>query len=150
MKAAQVLGGSGQILGSPVEAFTRNVFTRVVTALARTMRDEELTVAQIAVLHLLDQGGGARLSALAEALSFSASATSRLVADLVRRGLLTRREEAQDRRAKVVDLSARGRRLVDRISEDRVRVMLSDTLPPLLQKAVLEAARQIREQASGR
>ena len=65
MKRADLLSGHPRILNSPIERLTRRVFTRVVTALARTMRDQELTVAQIAVLHLLDQDGEARISSLA-------------------------------------------------------------------------------------
>jgi MarR family transcriptional regulator for hemolysin len=143
MKRADLLAGHRRILGSPIERLTRRVFTRVITGLARTMRDQELTVAQIAVLHQLDQQAEARVSALAEALELSNSATSRLVAELVRRGLVTSRQDTGDRRARNVALSASGRRLVDRISTDRVQVMLSSSLPPHLTALIGAAVKHL-------
>jgi DNA-binding MarR family transcriptional regulator len=106
-----------------MERFTRMMFTRIITGLARTLRDEEFTVAQIAALHLVDQEGTLRVSALAEALGLSASAGSRLVDGLVQRGLLTRAEDPQDRRARVISLSDDGRRFIERASIERVAVV---------------------------
>ena len=144
MKRTDLQAGHTRILNSPIERLTRRVFTRVVTALARTMRDQELTVAQIAVLHLLDQDGEARISSLARSLTLSTSATSRLVAELVRRALVTSREDASDRRARNVALSRQGRRLVDRIGTDRVQIMLADTLPPDLAEVMALVLQHLR------
>ena len=117
--------------GSPLETFTRAMFTKIITALARTLRDEALSIAQVAALHILDQQGTSRVSDLAEQLGMSASAASRLTDVLVQRGLLARAEDPDDRRAKALTVTADGRAFVARIGEDRVQVVLAtlETLP---------------------
>lgn len=118
-------------VGTPLETFTRAMFTRIITALARTLRDEALSIAQVAALHILDQQGTSRVSDLAEQLGMSASATSRLTDALVQRDLLARAEDPDDRRAKALTVTAAGRAFVARIGEDRVQVVLAqlETLP---------------------
>lgn len=110
------------------------MFTRVITALSRTLRDEELSVAQVAALHLLDQEKTSSVTALGAELALSPSAVSRLVEGLVQRDLVARAEDPEDRRKKTLMLTAKGRRFVDAVSEDRVRVMLaaSEALPARL------------------
>jgi len=127
--------------GSPVERFTRLMFTRIIAGLAATLQEEELSVAQVAALHLLDQDGPARVGDLAATLQRSTSAASRLADSLVQRGLVERQEDPEDRRAKRLTLSQAGRRLVDRASEERVKVILatSKALPSAIQKAVMAA-----------
>lgn len=117
--------------GSPLETFTRAMFTRIITALARMLRDEALSIAQVAALHILDQQGTSRVSDLAEQLGMSPSATSRLTDGLVQRGLLARTEDPDDRRAKALSVTADGRAFVTRIGEDRVQTILAftETLP---------------------
>src|SRR5262245_17827807 len=114
MSCADSFEPKGCILGSSVEQFTRKVFIRVVTSLVRTLRDEDLTVVQIVVIQLLDTDGAARITALVKTLDVSVSATSRLIDELVRRGMVSRVEDSTDRRAKTLELTARGRQVVDR------------------------------------
>lgn len=132
--------------GSPIEQFTRMMFTRIITALARSLREEDFSLAQIAALHLLDQQGSLRVTALADALALSPSAGSRLADGLVQRGLVARTEDPGDRRAKTLVLTAQGHDFVDRASEDRVRVVLqtAEGLPAQISDAVLSAVNQFR------
>jgi len=53
MKSATVLETRVRenVLGTPVEQFTRAMFTRLITAIARTPRERDLTVGQVAILH---------------------------------------------------------------------------------------------------
>lgn len=131
-------------VGGPLETFTRMMFTRIVTSLARTLRDEALSVGQIAALHLIDQRGTLRVTDLAEELGLSASATSRLVDALVKQGLVGRAEDADDRRVRTLTLTAEGRAFVGRIGEDRVRVILetAETLPKQLVEAVMSGVQR--------
>ncbi|MEZ4451922.1 MAG: MarR family transcriptional regulator [Nannocystaceae bacterium] len=131
--------------GGPVERFTRMMFTRIIAALARTLRDESLSVAQVAALHLIDQAGALRVSALAEELTLSASATSRLAEGLVQRDLVARDEDPDDRRAKVLTLTAAGRRFIATISEGRLATIAgaAEALPKELVARVLAAMRSL-------
>ena len=83
-----------------IERATRFMFTRIMSELTRTMRDEELTVAQIAALYTIDERGPMRINALAEWLGLSASTASRMCDVLTVRGLLSRIEDPDDRRAR--------------------------------------------------
>ncbi|MGK2852532.1 MAG: MarR family winged helix-turn-helix transcriptional regulator [Microbacteriaceae bacterium] len=56
--------------------------------------------------------GGIRLTELAERAQLSLAATSELVNDLVELGYLERRPDPLDGRAKLIDLTARGRELM--------------------------------------
>jgi DNA-binding MarR family transcriptional regulator len=133
-------------LGSPIEQFTRMMFTRIITALSRSLREEDFSLAQIAALHVLDQQGAMRVTALADTLALSPSAGSRLVDGLVQRGLVGRAEDPQDRRAKTLVLTAEGRAFVDRASEDRVQVILqtAESLPSKSSAAMLAAVNEFR------
>ena len=58
------------------------------------------------------RAGGVRLTELATRASLSLAATSELVNDLVGLGYLERRPDPTDGRAKLIDLTARGRELM--------------------------------------
>jgi MarR family transcriptional regulator for hemolysin len=107
-------------LRGQVERATRFMFTRIIRSLARTLHGEELSVAQLASLHLIDADGDLRQAQLGEDLLMTASSTSRMIDGLVDRGLVERRESAHDRRARTLHLTERGRALLGEIGEARV------------------------------
>jgi DNA-binding MarR family transcriptional regulator len=86
--------------------------------------ETDLTLMQLAALTLLRDEPGLPLSELAQLLERSVSATSRLIDQLVRRRLLTRREDRADRRARRIALAAAGERLLDRLIERRAEAQL--------------------------
>lgn len=118
-----------------IERLTRRMFTRIILSLSRTLEEEELSVAQVATLHLVDERGEMRIGDVGEALGRAAPATSRLVDDLVAGGLIERREDPSDRRARVISLTAKGAKFIARAGEARV-------------KTILDAARDLPEAAS--
>jgi DNA-binding MarR family transcriptional regulator len=74
-----------------------------------------LTFTQVKCLHILgDAEGALPLNALSETLGLSGPAISRAVDGLVQRGEVKRAEDARDRRSKLLTVSARGRRTIDR------------------------------------
>ena len=100
------------------------MFTRIITALARTLKSEDLDVVQVAALYLVDDQGAMRIGDVAAAVDRTLTAVSRPIDDLVQRGLLLRAEDPHDRRARVLTLSAKGRKFLARAGTDRVRTML--------------------------
>jgi DNA-binding MarR family transcriptional regulator len=132
-------------LGSPVERATRLFFTRMMTAVARTQQDEALSIAQIATAFLVDEAGSLRVSELSDKLGLSLSATSRMVDGLVERGLLRREEDPEDRRARVLTLTAKGQAFVDRLSEERMAVIrdVAQSLPESLAGGVIAGVSRI-------
>ena len=75
-----------------------------------------LTFTQVKCLHLLGDAEEPRpLNALSETLGLSGPAISRAVDGLVQRGEVKRTEDPRDRRSKLLTVSARGRRSLDRL-----------------------------------
>jgi DNA-binding MarR family transcriptional regulator len=74
-----------------------------------------LTFTQVKCLHRLgDSEDPLPLNALSETLGLSGPAISRAIDGLVQRGEVKRTEDPRDRRSKLLTLSARGRRTIDR------------------------------------
>lgn len=88
---------------------------------ARSLAEVEdtVTVTQFRVLVVLRGHGETRLNLLAERLGVGPSTALRTVDRLITADLATRRENARDRREVVIELTARGRRVVDRVTERR-------------------------------
>jgi DNA-binding MarR family transcriptional regulator len=80
-----------------------------------------LTMAQLVALHFLQHQGARSVSAIAAALRLSPAATSHLVERLVQAGLVERREDPVDRRAKRVAVTAAGITLTARVQTERTR-----------------------------
>jgi DNA-binding MarR family transcriptional regulator len=127
----------------------------------RAMDDHDLSVAQMATLMLLDAEGSCTVSDLASDLGRSLSATSRLLDQLVRRGLVTRAEDPHDRRVKRVALAERGRALIGRVQRRRAEAQLSvmaalsdaeraDVMRALAPLAAAAARRRAAEPSAGR
>ena len=139
--------------------------TRMATARefligAITSLDEaELTLLQLGVLLLLDDGVPRTLKELAEIVGRSPSATSRLVDQLVRRKLLSREEDPEDRRARRITRSTRGARIVAELLDHRtdaqigLMAALSDEERVLVMRAFAvmgEAARRMTNKEARR
>jgi DNA-binding MarR family transcriptional regulator len=87
------------------------------TALA-AIHETGLTLPQTVVLHILRRGPS-RISALADHLQMSMSATSTLVQRLFEDQLISRDEDPDDRRQKRVELTRKGINVIDRIDRER-------------------------------
>src|SRR5579883_2295337 len=111
------------------------MLTRIITSLSRTLQEEELSVAQVATLYLLDEQGTMRVGDVGAALDRAAPATSRMIDDLVANGLVERKEDPSDRRARVLSLTPRGAKFIARAGEARV-------------KTILETVRELPDQAT--
>ena len=81
----------------------------------------DLSISQIRILHLLTREvENASLKTLADAIGLSLPAVSRSIDGLVHRGLVTREENADDRRLKSVRATGEAHDLVDRLMELRL------------------------------
>jgi DNA-binding MarR family transcriptional regulator len=112
--------------------------------LARTIRrhgDPGLTATQISALATVEEFGPMRISALAAYESMGAPAATRVVASLEELRLFERRDDPQDGRASVVDLSDVGRATLANLWNERT-IGLSSRLDRLSAKerATIDAA----------
>ena len=110
-------------------AFGKALWRELVIGFAAQLGELRLGFTQLAALYALADGGTTTIVDLADALNRSPSATSRLVDGLVRRRLLERREEPDDRRMKSVWLTERGRALVAVIDRSRANQFLAVVRP---------------------
>ncbi|MFP5459741.1 MAG: MarR family transcriptional regulator [Bacteriovoracia bacterium] len=114
---------SKNLLNSPLERFTRMMFSRVIERLAVIMAEQELSFSQVAALHIVDQADHISIQDLALRLNLSLSATSRLVDDLVQRKQLDRIEDQDNRRTKLLSLTTDGREFLNQLSLERVKII---------------------------
>jgi DNA-binding MarR family transcriptional regulator len=103
-------------------AMGRALWRELVVGFASQLSELRLGFTQLAALYVLAEGSTTTIGELAEALGRSPSATSRLVDGLVKRRLVERREEPEDRRQRSIALTQRGKailRVVDRARADQ-------------------------------
>ena len=81
--------------------------------------EDTVTLTQFRTLVVLRAHGASRLNRLAEALEVNSSTALRTVDRLVESGLLTREENPADRREVMIELTRRGRRIVDDVTGQR-------------------------------
>lgn len=103
-------------------AMGRALWRELVVGFASQLGELRLGFTQLAALYVLAEGRTTTVSDLADVIGRSPSATSRLVDGLVRRRLVERRSEREDRRQRTLWLTRRGRavlRVVDRARADQ-------------------------------
>jgi DNA-binding MarR family transcriptional regulator len=106
----------------------------------REVGELDLSLSQIRILHLLTGPlDHASLGTLADEIGLSLPATSRSVDALVQRGLVTRTEDAADRRLKAVRATEEAQSLVGRLIELRV-AGIADFVGTLSEKERAELA----------
>jgi DNA-binding MarR family transcriptional regulator len=106
--------------------FRRAILREFVFNILRTFGDFDFSLPQLATLLLLDEESGEpTIKQIAELLGRSLSTTSRLLDQLVERGLVNRREDERDRRAKRLTITQRGRTLIASLERQRAEAQLA-------------------------
>ena len=119
-------------------AFGKALWRELVVGFAAQLGELRLGFTQLAALYAVADGGTTTIADLADALNRSPSATSRLVDGLVKRRLMERREEADDRRMRSVWLTERGRALVAVVDRSRANQFLAVVRPlPSPERAIV-------------
>ena len=112
----------------------------------------DISVTQCYALETLVEHAPMRLSALAERLFLDKSTTSRVVGTLVKKGYVEQRADEADGRATALHVTASGRRLYKRITEDLVaqQKQLLQDLDPEVREAVVKVIRGLARAADSR
>ncbi|MDY6999092.1 MAG: MarR family transcriptional regulator [Actinomycetota bacterium] len=108
-----------------IETFMRAMFTSLIVGLSRSLKDLQLSIAELAALHLIDKHGTLRVGDIAKLLDIGLVAASRAVSTLVDQGLVARTEDPEDRRSRTLTLSEAGRDLIDETSAQRVDMAIA-------------------------
>lgn len=132
--SAPVLAAGGRVSNprqiSERIAMGRALWRELVIGFATQLGELRLGFTQLAALYVLAEGRTTTMSDLADAIGRSPSATSRLVDGLVRRRLVERRPELEDRRQRTIWLTPRGRAVLRVVDRGRAQQFL-DAVRPL-------------------
>jgi DNA-binding MarR family transcriptional regulator len=104
------------------------------------MYESGLTFPQIIVMYALTWLGPLPMSTLAQKLRLSAAATSQLVDRLVEGAFVSREEDPEDRRVRLVRMRPHGKQFMQKLNEIRRRELSEafDRLPPKVRKRLTE------------
>ena len=139
-------------LGGYLWAFRRGIIREGLLSAVRSLGEADFSLTQVAALMLLEDGHERTIKQIGDALGRSLSATSRVVDQLVRKGLARRREDEQDRRARRAAITPEGRAFVGGIERRRAEAQLAVMayLTPEEQIAVMRAMRLLADAARRR
>ena len=114
-----------ELLARSISQFRRTIIRDFIFVVVHTFEDFDYSLPQMATLLLLDEEGELTIKQVAELLGRSVSATSRLLDQLVVRGMITRREDERDRRAKRVAITEHGRALIATLEQRRADAQIA-------------------------
>jgi DNA-binding MarR family transcriptional regulator len=112
----------------------------------------DISVTQCYALEMLVEHGPMRLSGLVERLFLDKSTTSRVVSSLVKKGYVDQRADTHDGRATALHVTASGKRLYHRITDDLVeqQKQLLQDLDPEVREGVVRVIRGLARAADSR
>jgi DNA-binding MarR family transcriptional regulator len=108
-----------------ISQFRRAMVREFVFNILHAFGDFDFSLPQLGTLLLLDEAGELTIKQVTEILGRSVSATSRLLDQLVERGLVSRREDERDRRAKRVAITQSGRALITTLERQRADAQIA-------------------------
>lgn len=114
---------SGNRLNTPIELFTRILFSKVIERLAVIVSEEQLSFSQMAALHIVDRENSVNINDISQRLNLSVSATSRMIDELVKKEFIERKEDQQNRRSKTLTLTTSGRKFMNKLSIERIKII---------------------------
>lgn len=134
-------------LASALKTWTETVMQQSMHGVAAFAHEEGLSMSQIGALFFIRQHDASGMSTVAGRLGVSNAAASQLLDRLVRRGLVRRAEDPDDRRFKRLELTEDGERLASRIMEVRQKwfARLAEVLPPQDQDRAAEVLTLLTE-----
>jgi len=119
-------------------AVGRALWRELVIGFAHQLGSLDIGFTQLAALYSVAGPVTLTVGDLAEQLDRSPSATSRLVSELVSRGLLERSEEVADRRQRVLSLTSAGQSVLSSVDHDRADQFLAVVRPmPMAERALV-------------
>lgn len=127
----------------------RSMQSDLVPSLVRVLERDDLQLLHAGILQALDRGGEPTVKELAGLIGRSVSRTSRLLEQLVARGLVERDADRGDRRIKRVRISAEGQSTLREVQRVRVEAQLElwEHLTESERTTVLDAMELLAEAA---
>lgn len=124
MDMQRITNEEREMLARSMSLFRRSIIRDFVAGIVRAFGNFDFSLPQMATLLLLDEEGEMAIKQVAEYLGRSVSATSRLLDQLVERGMISRREDERDRRVKRVAITEHGRVLITTLERERAEAQI--------------------------
>lgn len=105
--------------------FRRAIVREFVFNILHTFIEFDYSLPQLATLLLLEEEGDLSIKQVTEILGRSVSATSRLLDQLVERGMVSRREDEHDRRSKRIAITEKGKMLIATLEQRRADAQIA-------------------------
>ena len=114
-----------EMLARSIGQFRRAIVREFVFNILHTFIEFDYSLPQLATLLLLDEEGELTIKQVTEILGRSVSATSRLLDQLVERGMVSRREDEHDRRSKRIAITDKGKMLIATLEQRRADAQIA-------------------------
>lgn len=101
--------------------WTEAFMKRSMSGFLQFAKEQGLSMSQIGALFHISHKGTSGVSDIGDDLGVTSAAASQLLERLVQGGLIVRREDPCDRRAKQIELTERGNRIIRESMEARLR-----------------------------
>lgn len=114
-----------QVLLDRLATLRQAIVPGVLLGAVHLINDLDLSLTHLATLYVLQQHQALTVNRVAETVGISVSQASRVIDHLVGHGLVSRTEDARDRRAKRVAISPTGRELLRTFEHDVTQAQFS-------------------------
>ena len=121
----QITTDDHEMLARSISQFRRMMVREFIFSIISTFGDFDFSLPQMVTLLLLDEEGELTIKQVAELVGRSVSATSRLLDQLVERGMVSRREDERDRRVKRVAITGSGQALIATLEQRRAEAQIA-------------------------
>jgi DNA-binding MarR family transcriptional regulator len=105
----------GKTLVKQILKLSEDIFQAIKLGIPAEWLVSDMTVAQLRVLLLLHTGGQSRMSSIAANLDIAVSTATGIIDNLVKKELVTRGDDIEDRRVVICALSPKGQEIINRI-----------------------------------
>ncbi|NQT06944.1 MAG: MarR family transcriptional regulator [Candidatus Omnitrophica bacterium] len=131
----------GQEMMHLMPHFIREIHNRIF----KPIKSRDITMPQLAILDLLHEKKRCMMSEIAKALSVTTSATTGIIDRMVRSDLLKRGTSDNDRRIINIEMTRKGRDIIDGIQKRRSETMLKvfGRLKPIERERYLETVKKV-------
>ena len=127
-----------QALIQHILKLSEEIYNMLIPSLPREWLESDVTVAQLRVILVLHTEGSSRMSSIASAIGVALSTATGIVDHLVRKDLVLRHADPQDRRLVICKLSPEGQELANRLwtwGQSQIERLLESMTAEQLQKA---------------
>lgn len=114
-----------ELIAWSISQLRRSIIREFAFGVMQTFGNFDFSFPQMATLLILAEEGEQTIKGMAELLGRSFSATSRLLDQLVVRGMINRREDERDRRVKRVAITEQGRSFIEVIERRRADAQIA-------------------------